>query len=57
MAGQLAQEHVGAKAEDLISPVMGKSHAEALIATILSLDTLETVRELGPLLSLQGGGR
>jgi 2-methylcitrate dehydratase PrpD len=46
-----------AKAEDLISPVMGKARAEALIAAVLALDTLETVRDIGPLLSLQDSGQ
>jgi hypothetical protein len=47
---------IAAKAEDLISPVMGKARTDALISAVLSLDTIETVRDLGPLLSLEDCG-
>lgn len=42
---------VTAKAEDLILPIIGKARAEALIAAVLSLETLGAASELAPLLS------
>ncbi|MFC3206252.1 MmgE/PrpD family protein [Aquamicrobium soli] len=53
----MAVPEIVAKVEDLISPVMGKARTEALIAAVLALDTLGTVRDLGPLLSLQDSGQ
>jgi 2-methylcitrate dehydratase PrpD len=40
------------KAADLIQPIMGEARTEALISALLALDTLDAVRDLGPLLSV-----
>ncbi len=46
----MSREEVVAKARDLMSPVLGEAKSSNLIAKVLSLENLKTVRELRPLL-------
>jgi 2-methylcitrate dehydratase PrpD len=46
----MTREEVVAKARDLMKPVLGSASASQLIAKLLSLDTMQSVRELRPLL-------
>jgi len=43
-------KEVEAKALDLMAPVLGTDRANALIATVRTLDRLDTVARLRPLL-------
>ena len=47
-------EEVRTKALDLMEPVLGSERAAAMIDRIRNLDSLKSVRELGPLLKRQG---
>ena len=47
----LSTERVSAKARDLITPVLGAAKAERLIETVLTLETLEDMRKLRPMIT------
>jgi 2-methylcitrate dehydratase PrpD len=49
-ANPMTQEEVEAKAKDLIGPVIGRERAQQLVAAIGSLETLNSMRALRPLL-------
>ena len=46
----MTRDELVAKARDLIEPVLGRSRADRLMATLLALDTVRDVRTLRPLL-------
>jgi 2-methylcitrate dehydratase PrpD len=48
----MTREDITAKSRGLLVPVMGKRRAEALIAAVMTLDTLRDVRQLRRLLQL-----
>jgi 2-methylcitrate dehydratase PrpD len=47
----LSTEQVAAKARGLMAPVLGEQRTEALIRQVNALETLESVRDLVPLLA------
>ncbi|HVY66682.1 MAG TPA: MmgE/PrpD family protein [Gammaproteobacteria bacterium] len=46
----MSRDEVVAKARDLIAPVLGAARAQKLVAAVLAIETLTSVRDLRPLL-------